>query len=173
MQATSPAPCALRGLPTIVDRQKDPLPLPPPHVSQMDLSLGHNLLSLRGASSFFTIVRVSCAQQLSRTITGNFCEDRISCTLFWNRYLFRNFRQRYQNSCHRRAGDLFISLNKCRGKTFTFPMKNTGERISLEEIHGNGKKFLAFRCQEFQNLYNNSLNLFKKWQNISCLRENS
>ena len=64
MQATSPAPRALRGLPTIVDRQKDPLPLPPPHVSQIDLSLGHNLLSLTGAmmfSSVFTIVRVSCA----------------------------------------------------------------------------------------------------------------
>ena len=62
MQATSPAPCALRGLPTIVDRQKDPLPLPPPHVSQIDLSLGHNLLSLTGAmmsSLVFTIVRVS------------------------------------------------------------------------------------------------------------------
>ena len=88
MQATSPAPCALRGLPTIVDRQKDPLPLPPPHVSQIDLSLGHNLLSLTGAmmsSLVFTIVRVSCAQQLSRTSTSDFCEDRISCTLFRNR----------------------------------------------------------------------------------------
>ena len=86
MQATSPAPHNLRGLPTIVDRQKDPLP--PPHVSQIDLSLGHNLLSLTGAmmsSLVFTIVRVSCAQQLSRTSTSDFCEDRISCTLFRNR----------------------------------------------------------------------------------------
>ena len=64
MQATSPAPRALRGLPTIVDRQKDPLPLPPPHVSQIALSLGHDLLILTGAmmsSLVFTIIRASCA----------------------------------------------------------------------------------------------------------------
>ena len=160
MQATSPAPPNLRGLPTIVDRQKDPLPLPPPHVSQIDLSLGHNLLSLTGAmmsSLVFTIIRASCAQQLSRTSTGNFCEDRISCTLFWN----REFRYRYQNSCHRRAEDLFISLNKCRGKTFTFTMKNTGERNSLEAIHRN-ETILAFCCQELQNPFNNSLYISKK-----------
>ena len=92
MQATSPAPRNLRGLPTIVDRQKDSLPPPPPHVSQIDLSLGHNLLSLTGAmmfSSVFKIVRVSCAKQLNRTSTGDFCEARISCILFWNRCLFR------------------------------------------------------------------------------------
>ena len=154
MQATSPAPPNLRGLPTIVDRQKDPLPLPPPHVSQIDLSLGHNLLSLTGAmmsSSVFTIVRFNCAQQLTRTSTSDFCEDRISCT----------FRYRYQNSCHRRAEDLFISLNKCRGKTFTFTMKNTGERNSLEVIHRN-ETILAFCCQKLQNPHNNSLYISKK-----------